>query len=52
MWLWLSAYAILIGAEVDSEIEAQTGVDSTTGPEKPMGERGARKADVLGEARG
>ena len=51
MWLWLSAYAILIGAEVDSEIEAQTKVDSTTGPEKPMGERGAVKADTLGEAR-
>ena len=51
MWLWLSAYAILIGAEVDSEIEAQTKIDSTTGPEKPMGERGATKADVLGEAR-
>lgn len=52
MWLWLSAYAILIGAEIDSEMEAQTSVDSTTGPEKPMGERGATKADVLGEARG
>lgn len=51
MWLWLSAYAILLGAELDSEMEAQTAEDSTTGPEKPMGERGAVKADVLGEAK-
>ena len=51
MWLWLSAFSVLLGAELDSEIEAQTTVDSTTGPEKPMGERGAKKADVLGEAR-
>jgi membrane protein len=50
MWLWLSAYAILLGAEIDSEIEAQTAVDSTTGPSKPMGERGAVKADVIGQS--
>lgn len=50
MWLWLSAYAILLGAELDAEIEAQTAVDSTTGSEKPMGRRGAVKADVLGES--
>ena len=52
MWLWLSAYIVLIGAEIDSEIEAQTRVDSTTGPSRPMGERGAVKADEVGEARG
>ena len=51
MWLWLSAYIILIGAEIDSEMEAQTRHDTTTGPEKPMGERGAVKADNLGDAR-
>jgi membrane protein len=51
MWLWLSSFAILIGAEIDAEIEAQTAVDSTTGPPKPMGERGAAKADNLGESR-
>lgn len=52
MWLWLSAYIILLGAELDSEMEAQTRHDTTTGDEKPMGERGAVKADTLGEARG
>lgn len=50
MWLWLSAYAVLVGAEVNAEIEAQTARDSTTGPELPMGRRGAVKADTLGLA--
>ncbi len=48
-WLWLSAFIILIGATLDAEIEAQTAVDSTVGPDRPMGERGAVKADNLGE---
>lgn len=45
LWLWLSAYAILLGAEINSEIEAQTYRDSTTGGPLPMGRRGAVKAD-------
>lgn len=52
MWLWLSAYIILLGAEFDSEMEAQTRRDTTTGAEEPMGERGAVKADTLGEVQG
>lgn len=51
MWLWLSAYIVLLGAEVNAEIEAQTKVDTTTGPDEPMGERGAVKADTLGKVR-
>lgn len=47
MWLWVSAYAILIGAEINAEAERQTGVDSTTGPPRPRGERGATMADTL-----
>jgi len=50
MWLWLSAYIVLLGAELDGEMEAQTCKDSTIGPEKPMGSRGAVKADVLGKS--
>jgi membrane protein len=50
LWLYLSAFAVLLGAEINGEIEAQTAKDSTVGPEKPMGQRGARKADVLGHA--
>ena len=51
MWMWLSAVVILIGAEVNSELEAQTARDTTTGPREPMGHRGAVKADTLGTAR-
>lgn len=52
MWLWISAFIILIGAEFNAEIEAQTAVDTTTGPDAPMGERGAVKADNLGPTQG
>ncbi|WP_224816408.1 YihY/virulence factor BrkB family protein [Hasllibacter sp. MH4015] len=45
MWLWLTSFAILLGATFDAEIEAQTAKDSTIGPQRPMGERGAVKAD-------
>ncbi|NVK14188.1 MAG: YihY/virulence factor BrkB family protein [Rhodobacteraceae bacterium] len=48
MWLWISAFIILLGAELNAEIEAQTARDTTVGPDEPMGERGAVKADKLG----
>ncbi|WP_439124024.1 YihY/virulence factor BrkB family protein [Marivita sp.] len=51
-WLWLSAFVVLLGALLDAELEAQTKRDSTVGEDKPMGERGAVKADTLGSARG
>jgi membrane protein len=51
MWLWLSATIILLGAELNSEIEHQTAVDSTTGPPQPLGRRGAAMADTVGQAR-
>lgn len=51
MWMWLSAFVVLLGAEFNSEIEAQTARDSTIGPKAPMGERGAVKADELGHVR-
>ena len=50
MWMWVSVLAILIGAELNSEIEHQTARDSTVGAEKPLGERGATMADTVGEA--
>lgn len=48
-WLWLSAFVVLLGAQLDAEIEAQTARDTTVGPDRPMGQRGAFKADNLGE---
>jgi len=49
-WLYVSAYAILLGAELNAEAERQTARDSTIGPEKPLGSRGATVADqVAGE---
>lgn len=47
-WLWITMTLVIIGAEVNSEIEHQTARDSTTGPEEPLGERGARMADSVG----
>ena len=47
LWLWISFYVVLLGAEINAESEAQTIKDSTTGPEKPLGDRGAVKADQV-----
>lgn len=51
MWFYLSAFIILIGAELNAEMEHQTAQDSTAGPDRPLGQRGARMADTLGEFR-
>lgn len=48
-WLYISAYVVLLGAEVNSEMERQTRRDTTTGEERPMGQRGAYAADTLGK---
>lgn len=50
MWLWLSAIAALFGAELNAEIEHQTAQDTTIGPPKPLGVRGATMADTVGQA--
>ena len=44
-WFYISAFAVLLGAQLDAEMELQTERDTTTGPENPMGERGAYVAD-------
>jgi len=49
-WLWISAIVILLGAELDAEMEHQTVRDTTTGHSKPMGARGARMEDTVGTA--
>jgi membrane protein len=45
MWFWMSAYAVLLGGELNAELELQTAEDTTTGLPKPMGQRGAYVAD-------
>jgi len=47
-WMWLSACAVLVGAELNAELEHQTARDSTVGPDKPLGRRGATMADTIG----
>lgn len=44
-WLYLSAYFLLFGAELNSELEHQTAVDTTTGAPSPLGQRRAWVAD-------
>ncbi len=50
-WIWISVITVLFGAEINSEIEHQTAVDTTAGHPRLMGERGAFMADTLGPAR-
>ena len=47
MWLYISAYIIIFGAAINASTEQQTLVDSTIGPEKAVGKRGAIVADRL-----
>ena len=50
-WMYLSAYALLFGGELNAELELQTARDTTTGAERPIGQRGAWAADhVAGES--
>jgi membrane protein len=48
MWFYLSGYVVILGAEVNSELERQTKSDTTEGAPRPMGQRGAYSADTVG----
>lgn len=48
MWFYLSGYVVIMGAEINSEVERQTRHDTTEGRPKPPGERGAYSADTVG----
>ena len=48
MWFYLSGFIVILGAEINAEMEHQTGRDTTRGRPEPMGERGAHVADTLG----
>lgn len=47
LWFWLTAMTVIIGAELNAEMERQTLADTTRGPERPIGQRRARMADFL-----
>jgi membrane protein len=48
MWFYLSSFFLVLGAEINAEMERQTRRDTTDGPEKPIGRRGAYAADTVG----
>jgi membrane protein len=47
LWFFLSTYVVLLGAEINAEMEHQTQKDSTTGEPRPIGERKAYVADTV-----
>lgn len=49
VWVWISVIILIVGAELNAELEHQTARDSTTGSPQPMGNRGAFVADTLGK---
>jgi len=50
VWLWISAVIVLLGGQLNAEMEHQTARDTTEGATKPLGSRGAMMADHVGEA--
>lgn len=52
VWMWISVIILIVGAELNAELEHQTIEDSTTGAPEPLGERGAVMADTIGKSAG
>jgi len=50
VWLWLTAFIVIMGAEINGEMERYTSVDTTRGPDRPLGQRGAAMADYRPES--
>ena len=48
LWLFISALCVILGAELNAEIERQTRRDTTVGAPAPMGSRDAEVADTIG----
>jgi membrane protein len=46
-WIWISVMVVLVGAELNAELERQTARNTTVGPERPPGARGATKTDEV-----
>jgi membrane protein len=52
MWFYVSAFVLLLGGEINSELERQTLHDTTVGEQKPLGQRNAFSADTVGARAG
>jgi membrane protein len=50
VWLWISTVIVLLGGQLNAEMEHQTARDTTEGVTRPLGSRGAMMADHVGEA--
>jgi membrane protein len=50
LWLQITAFVVLLGAEINAEMEHQTAADTTVGADRPMGHRDAEMADTLGRS--
>jgi membrane protein len=48
VWIWLSVIVVLVGAELNAEMEHQSERDTTEGGPKPIGSRHAKMADTVG----
>jgi membrane protein len=49
LWLMLTSFVVLLGAEINAELERQTLHDTTVGDPEPVGQRGADAADTTPE---
>lgn len=49
MWFWISAFIVLLGAELNAEAESQTRNNTTVGEDQPVDARGAAKTNTSGE---
>ncbi len=49
-WFYLTSFAVLLGAELNAELELQTTRDTTEGPALPLGRRGAAVADTVAQS--
>jgi membrane protein len=52
MWFYISSVIIVLGAEINAEMERQTKKDTTVRGGAPLGERGAYAADTVGPSAG
>jgi membrane protein len=48
-WFLITAWSLMLGGEINAQMERQTEKDTTEGPARPLGERGARAADTVGK---